>query len=101
MQRKCGHMLPRLQRTKQSDKRRGLGREYRNDHGAIPSGGSHVLGNIDVNRNTEMACLSHVSRRMLNWRTPGRERAGTVRVEGHVSQANFFRVLNMGTRSHN
>ena len=84
-------MLPRLQRTEQSDKtREGKGeREYRNDHGAIPSGGSHVLGNIDVDRETEMAYLSHVSWGVLNWRTPERE-GGALSSRGPRLTSEFF-----------
>ena len=73
MQRTCGHMLPRLQRTNNQTKVRGGKGKYRDDHRAVPSGRGHILGNIDVDRNTEMACLSHVSRGTWNWRTPWRE----------------------------
>jgi hypothetical protein len=78
----------------ESDKSRRGGRKYRNDHRAVPSGRSHVLGNIDVDGNTEMACLSHVSRGMRNWCTPWRE-GGALSSRGPRLTSEFlhFRVL--------
>ena len=94
MQRKCGRTLPRLQRTTSQTRVVAGGRKYRNDHRAVPSGRSHVLGNIDVDGNTEMACLSHVSRRMRNWCTPWRE-GGALSSRGPRLRSEFlhFRVL--------
>ena len=51
--------------------RSGKGEKYRNDDGAVSSGGSHVLVDIDVDGNTERGCLSQIRQGVTwNWRTP-------------------------------
>jgi hypothetical protein len=87
MQRAYGHMQPTCQRTTSVEPRG----PYSSDHMAVSSSGwSHIPGNVNVNRNTDVRTTGYQSGRREKTRdtTPANSGGKVASVNGHVKDFN-------------